>query len=127
MRGVVAALAVLLVAGVLGAVYARYHDSLWNDGPVISVFRAADSPDKENSVGLTSQVKALFPDGTALSKVETSLAADGFICSPAREEGEMDCRRKPFGLFCAETWFVFYAPEGETARITHASKSLKCV
>jgi hypothetical protein len=126
-RLVLLALFVLVLIGVAYG-YSVNHDRLWNSGPIIDVFHATDSPDRENSVGITSQVRELIPDGSAQTAVEGMLATDGFACEAAREAGEISCRREPFGLFCKEHWFVFYAlREGETVDITHASKQLKCL
>ncbi len=127
MRLAVTLVVALVVVLVAGYAYTMNHDRLWNSGPVISVFRAAESPSVEQSVGITSDVRGLMPDGSPQSEVEAMLAADGFECKPAREAGEMSCVRKPFGLFCGEEWFVFYAlRDNQTVDITHASKQLEC-
>lgn len=115
----------LFVLVAAGFAYASYHDRLWNTGPVNALFHAADKPDTENSVGVTSEVRAMFPDGSAIADVEAALTSEGFVCEAASDDTA--CRRRPFTPFCTETWFVRYAEvTPETLNVTHASKQLRC-
>lgn len=126
-RTVVVALLLVFGLAAIAAGYLFLHDQLWNRGPVNAVFHAADAPDRENSVGVTSQVRALFPDGTARTVVDAALAADGFACAPDPADAETVCRRSPFGIVCTQTWFVRYADmTADAVRVTHASKQLRC-
>lgn len=125
-RTVFLALLAVFVVAVAGAAYANMHDRLWNTGPVNAAFHSRESPDAENSVGVTSEIRALFPDGTPLASVSAALAGEGFVCEADASANDTVCRRKPFTLTCSETWFVRYAAAGpDTVNVTHASKSCR--